>query len=172
MHYERQAVNITKFSGAPERLRMSLIGSGGATPGRARANALAKKPLPWSLPWQNFCPAQNLFGAYIAPALVTCMTALVMPWLQRMSGAATAHRSLSLDNNWAISWNSINRLKESTDEVNFWQLIISTLQVKMELWLLHILPFILDRTAGKLSSNIKCTMEPVNNIYKWDRYSH
>jgi len=29
----------------------SIIHSGGATPGRARSNALAKKLLPWLAPW-------------------------------------------------------------------------------------------------------------------------
>jgi len=31
-------------------------GSGGTTPGHARANALVKKPLPWSLPCQILAP--------------------------------------------------------------------------------------------------------------------
>src|SRR5688572_29943491 len=65
------------------------LSSGGTTPGQARANALVKKPLPWSLPCQKFCPAENLFGAYTAPALAACMIALAMPWLHQMSGAAT-----------------------------------------------------------------------------------
>src|SRR5688572_7337071 len=40
-----------------------------------RANALVKKPLPWSLPCQKFCPDENLFGAYTASALVAFMIA-------------------------------------------------------------------------------------------------
>ena len=36
--------------------------SGGATPGQARANALVKKPLPWSLPCQNSLSSSTARG--------------------------------------------------------------------------------------------------------------
>ena len=41
------------------------IPSGGATPGQARANALVKNPLPWSLPCQNFLSSDKNSNAII-----------------------------------------------------------------------------------------------------------
>jgi len=45
------------------RHEQALAASGGATPGRARSNALAKKLLPWLAPWLTeiftFGPSQS-----------------------------------------------------------------------------------------------------------------
>ena len=53
-----------------------LLSSGGATPGRARSNALAKKLLPWLAPWLTEI---FTFGPSQSSQLMTCLTT-VLTW--------------------------------------------------------------------------------------------
>jgi len=64
---------------------IGVIASGGATPGRARSNALAKKLLPWRTPWlAPWLTEIFTFGAFAmfaANDLPYDRTDLEMTWL-------------------------------------------------------------------------------------------
>jgi len=58
------------------------MASGGATPGRARSNTLAKKLLPWLAPWLTDQPQRGFtFGPSQSSHLPYDRTDLEMTWL-------------------------------------------------------------------------------------------
>jgi len=59
---------------------IQVYGSGGATQGRARSNAPAKKLLPWLAPWLATWLTENFtFGPSQSLPLMTCPTT-VLTW--------------------------------------------------------------------------------------------
>jgi len=59
---------------------INVMISGGATPGRARSNYLAKKLLPWLAPWLAPWLTEILtFGLSQSSQLMTCLTT-VLTW--------------------------------------------------------------------------------------------